>query len=171
MIYKKIQANTKNYDRTRRSRKRIKFIVIHYTGNKNDTAANNGKYFRDTVTKTSAHWFVDRSGQIVRSVPMTRAAYSVGGGLQSQNGGTYYRDCTNVNSISIELCGIACRDGVSEKQLKALKTLVKYVKSKCPNAKYLIRHYDVNGKNCPEPYINKAKWKHLKKDIICKGVI
>lgn len=45
MKIKKMPAH-KSCFHGKRSRKNIKYIVIHYTGNSNDTAANNGKYFR-----------------------------------------------------------------------------------------------------------------------------
>ena len=37
----------------------IRFIVIHYTANKGDTALNNVRYFANNTTGTSAHFFVD----------------------------------------------------------------------------------------------------------------
>lgn len=47
--------------------------------------------------------------------------------------------------------------------MKAARQLVKYIQKKCPNAKTIIRHWDVNGKDCPLPMIGKGnkKWKRL----------
>ena len=37
----------------------IQYIVIHYTGNKGDTAKNNADYFYGGNRQASAHYFVD----------------------------------------------------------------------------------------------------------------
>ena len=39
----------------------IKYIVIHYTANKGDTALNNAKYFENVNRNSSAHYFVDEN--------------------------------------------------------------------------------------------------------------
>jgi len=58
----------------------VKYIVIHYTGNKNDTAENNAKYFANTNTRQAgAHFFVDRKGNIVQSIDIEKTAWAVGG--------------------------------------------------------------------------------------------
>ena len=50
----------------------------------------------------------------------------------------------------------------------AIRELVLYIQKRCPNAKTIIRHWDVNGKACPEPMIGKGnlKWKHLYNKIM-----
>ena len=85
-------------------------------------------------------------------------------------GGRLYGKCTNANSVSIELCD--CLDNAGYKQSLAVRMLVKYIKSECPNAKTIVRHWDVNGKHCPAPMIgkNNLKWKHLKNFINGKRV-
>ena len=40
----KLLAKKISYDSKKRSRKKVKYIVIHYTGNTNDTAKNNADY-------------------------------------------------------------------------------------------------------------------------------
>lgn len=146
----------------------VVYIVIHYTGNVRDTAKNNAKYFATTNTRAAgAHFFVDKKGEVWKSVHMNRVAYSVGGNLYTKLNGaaTYYGKCTNANSISIELCD--CLGNVSWKQMLAVRQLVKHIQRKCPNAKTIIRHWDVNGKECPGPMTgrNNKKWKHLKNKI------
>ena len=145
----------------------VRYIVIHYTGNARDTAKNNAKYFATTNTREAgAHFFVDKKGEIWKSIHMNRVAYAVGGLYSKADGaGFYHRECTNANSISIELCD--CLDDVSWEQMLAVRQLVKHIQSKCPNAKTIIRHWDVNGKECPGPMTgrNNKKWKHLKNKI------
>lgn len=141
----------------------VKYIVIHYTGNKGDTAENNAKYFANANTRQAgAHFFVDKQGEVWKSVKMERTAWAVGGLYSTANGaGSYYEKCTNNNSVSIELCD--CVDGTNWEQMKATKQLVEYIQEKCPNAKTIIRHWDVNGKACPAPMIGTSneKWNRL----------
>lgn len=165
---KRIPAKSVSYDNShKRSRKNIKYIVIHYTGNKGDTAQGNGLYFKNSNTRAAgAHFFVDKAGKIVKSIDMNRTAWSVGGFFTKQNGaGSFYNKCVNSNSVSIELCD--CITGSNTQQKEAVKWLIKYIKKYCPNAKTIIRHWDVNGKSCPAPFIGKSneKWKKFKKDI------
>lgn len=152
----------------KRSPLSVEYIPIHYTGNKGDTAKGNANFFATSNTRQAgAHFFVDKSGEIWSSVPMDRIAYAVGG-LYSKDGGagTYYGKCTNANSVSIELCD--CMKDVSWEQMLAVRKLVKYIQKKCPNAKTIIRHWDVNGKTCPAPMVGKdnPKWKHLHNKIM-----
>lgn len=148
---------------TERALTEIKYIVIHFTGNKGDTAENNGKYFATSNTRQSgAHFFVDKQGKICRSIRLNKIAWSVGGFFTKENGaGTYYQKCTNANSVSIELCD--CLKGASWEQMKATSLLVQYIQRKCPNAKTIIRHWDVNGKQCPGPMTGTGnkKWKRF----------
>lgn len=148
----------------KRSLDAVKYIVIHYTGNKGDTAKNNATFFADSNTRAAgAHFFVDKQGAVYKSVNMNRTAYAVGGKYSLSGGaGTYYGKCTNANSISIELCD--CCKETNWEQMKAARQLVKYIWGKCPNAKTIIRHWDVNGKDCPLPMIGKdnKKWKRLR---------
>lgn len=148
----------------------IKYIVIHYTGNVGDTAKNNVDYFASSNTRQAgAHFFVDKKGEIWKSVNINRIAWSVGGKFTTSNGaGAYYGKCTNANSVSIELCD--CIDGTNWEQMLACRQLVQYIQKKCPNAKTIIRHWDVNGKSCPSPMIgtNNEKW-ILFKRFITKG--
>ena len=85
----------------------IKYIVIHYTANDGDSDEGNANYFANNIVNASAHYFVD-GDSITQSVPDNYVAYSVGGSKYSDanktGGGKFYGICTNINSISIELC-------------------------------------------------------------------
>lgn len=164
----KLLAKPISYDSSKkRSRKDVKYIVIHYTGNNNDTAKNNAVYFANSNTREAgAHFFVGAKGVVYKSINMNRIAWAVGGKYSTSNGaGSYYGKCTNYNSVSIELCD--CVKGYTDKQAKATKELIQYIQKRCSNAKTIIRHWDVNGKQCPLPMVGKdnAMWKKFKKAI------
>ena len=158
IIHKKL-AKSISYG-NKRSLESIKYIVIHYTGNKCDTAKNNADYFANGNTRQAgAHFFVDKQGEIWKSINMNRVAWSVGGKYSLSNGaGTYYGKCTNTNSVSIELCD--CNIKTNTRQKVATRKLVRHIQKKCSNAKTIIRHWDVNGKSCPLPMIgaDNKKW-------------
>ena len=146
----------------------IKYIVIHYTGNKGDTAQNNLDYFANGNTRQAgAHFFVDKKGNVGKSIPMNRTAWAVGGDHRSGRKGeaAYFGKCTNANSVSIELCDMCLK--TNWEQMYATRKLVKYIQSKCPNAKTIIRHWDVNGKDCPAPFTGSGneKWTEFKRFI------
>lgn len=152
----------------KRSLNNIKYIVIHYTGNKGDTALNNLDYFANGNTRQAgAHFFVDKAGKIGKSIAMNRIAWAVGGNHKSGRKGeaVYYQKCTNANSVSIELCDMCVK--TNWEQMLATRKLVKYIQSKCPNAKTVIRHWDVNGKECPAPFVGTSneKWIEFKRFI------
>ena len=147
----------------KRNLKEVKYIVIHFTGNKGDTAKNNADFYAtENAREAGAHFFVDKNAEIWQSIPMERIAWSVGHFFTKDGGAAaYYKKCTNANSVSIELCD--CLKNVSWEQMLAVRELVQYIQKHCPNAKTIIRHWDVNGKECPGPMIGKdnLKWKHL----------
>ena len=51
------------------------------------------------------------------------------------------------------------------KQEAALKYLIKRIRKKCKNANQIIRHYDINGKQCPLRYILPKKWEELRRRL------
>ena len=159
-----IKAKSISYSRIPRSKKNIKGIVIHNTGNDKDTAYNNCYYFGKDGGNTrsaGAHFFIDQEGKIGRSVPMKYSAYSVGNPNGSYAPGTYNNVLNNSNTVSIELCDIMSREP-SEAMLKSLDELVVYIKKYCPNVKYIARHYDVVKKDCPSRYVKDEKaWRIL----------
>ncbi len=153
---------------SKRDLKNIIAVVIHYTGNKGDTAKNNADHFAVSNTRSAgAHIFVDRKGNIAYSIPIEKTAYAVGGRYSTSNGaGAFYGRITNANSVSIELCDCATKDP-SWEQMLACRELYLWLKDQCPNIKHVVRHWDVNGKNCPARLTGKKneKWEHFKNKI------
>lgn len=163
-IFKTNIANKSNYG-GKRNTGNIKYLVYHYTGNDGDTDEGNGKHFHNHIVKASAHYFVD-DDSVTQSVPDNYIAYSVGGGCQS-NHHPLYKVCTNPNSISIEMCD-CYKNGVVEITDKTLENAIEL--GKVLMKKYnisidrVIRHYDVNGKACPNcnNFLNDATWNAFK---------
>lgn len=164
---KTLLANRRNYG-SKRSTSLIKYLVYHYTANDGDTDENNAKYFHNNVVKASAHRFVD-DDSVTISVPDNYVAWHCGGGLQGSKGHTYYKKCTNTNSIGIEMCDTK-RNGKYEVTAKTRanaiaegKELIKKYGIKKEN---VIRHFDVTGKNCPAYFVkDEEAWEKFKDEL------
>ena len=164
---KTLIANRRNYG-IRRSTSLIKYLVYHYTANDGDTDEANAKYFHNNVVKASAHRFVD-DDSVTISVPDNFVAWSVGGGLQGSKGHTYYKKCTNTNSISIEMCD-TIRNGKHEVSAKTRANAIalgrEIIKKYNIPKSHVIRHYDVTGKNCPAYFVRDEKaWEEFKNEL------
>ena len=131
---------------------KVKYIVIHYTGNDGTTAAENVSYFNSGNRGASAHYFVDRSGEIREYCdPAAYYAWHCGGSLESSHH-PLHNICTNRNSIGIEICthNNGGRWEFTAAAVNAAITLTKYLMAKFGiSADHVCRHYDVTGKACP----------------------
>ena len=54
-----IQRKISSFNYSSRNGNSVNYIVLHYTGNKGDTAKNNVDYFYVANRGASAHYFVD----------------------------------------------------------------------------------------------------------------
>lgn len=173
-VYKKRLAHRSNYGAERAFGK-IKYIVIHYTANDGDSDEGNGNYFANNIIKASAHYFVD-GDSVTQSVPDDYIAYSVGDKKYSDcnktGGGKLYGQCTNANSISIELCD-EVRNGKYDFSPATIENAIELTKSLMKkydvDISRVIRHFDVSGKPCPAPFVDNARWKEFKNTIIESG--
>jgi len=148
----------------------IKFITLHFTGNNGDTAKNNADYFANNANlKASAHYFVDEN-IIYQSVKDSDTAWHCGGGLQGAGGAAFYQKCMNSNSFGLELCSRKDANGryyIKPETVKNAIELTKYLMQKynVPITN-IIRHYDVTGKVCPEPFVREPKlWGDFKLNL------
>ena len=145
------------------SGKKNKYIVIHYVGSTGSAEAN-CKYFQNEYRGASAHYFVGHKGEIWQCVEDDCEAWHVGAN-------TYRHPyCRNSNSIGIELCCRKKTDGgwyFTEDTINSTIELVKELMAKynIPISN-VIRHYDVTGKMCPEPYVrDTAAWNTFKASL------
>ena len=147
-----ILAHPINYNSNRRKDSTIKYIVVHYTGNKGDTAINNAKYYAEAQLKISAHFFVWED-TVYRSVPENHAAYAVGLGSRKEpyiKWPSMWKKITNSNSISVEICGSpGSYEGSSNTKDTAAKLVAELLHKFNLRPDCVYRHYDVTGKNCP----------------------
>ena len=157
-------AHRNNYGGNRALSK-IKYLVIHYTGNDGDTDENNGKYFAGSVVKSSAHYFVD-DDSITQSVPDNYIAWHCGGDKYAScaetGGGKRNGQCKNGNSLSIEICDDVRNGKIypSAKTIENALELAALLMAKYNISKNnVIRHFDVTGKLCPAYWVDNAKWK------------
>ena len=129
-----------------------KYIVIHYTGNINDSAKNNADYFGRCNRNASAHYFVD-DNEIYQVVEDYNASWHCGDGNNRYG-------INNYNSIGIEMCGTD-NGNISEKTVQNTLELTKYLMKKYNiDADHVVRHYDASRKNCPSAFSsnNWARW-------------
>ena len=65
-----------NFNTSKRQKKNIKYIIIHYTGMKNELTAINR--LTDHKSKVSAHYFIKKNGKILNLVPDLYEAWHAG---------------------------------------------------------------------------------------------
>ena len=153
----KRNITTKNFDIG--SINRIKYIVVHFTANNGDTAYGNTNYSK-SYRGASAHYFVDENG-IYQSIEDKNIAWHCGAKKYKHS------TCRNSNSLGVELCSrknskgnFYFMDKTVDNAVELIKMLI--IKYNVPIAN-VIRHYDVTGKNCPEPFVkNIEAWQNFK---------
>ena len=145
-----VYAHTSNYTKGRKQL--IKYIVVHYTANDGDTARNNGNYFSQPNRNASAHYFVDEN-EIIQSVKDTDTAWHCGAKSYK------HELCRNDNSIGIEICSEKDEQGkyyINESTQNNTIELIKQLMQKYDiSIENVLRHYDITGKLCPEPFVKK----------------
>ncbi len=159
--YYEIPAHISNYTKGRKQN--IKYIVVHYTANDGDTARNNGNYFSQPNRNASAHYFVDEN-EIIQSVKDTDTAWHCGAKSYK------HELCRNDNSIGIEMCSEKDNNGqyyinqaTQNRTIRLIKVLMKQYNIPIEN---VLRHFDVTGKICPEPFVkNQVQWLDFKKRL------
>lgn len=144
----------------------IEWIVVHYLGVPNADNHNlwGGGY--------GGHFYVSRSGEVYQTAdPRTDVLWHCGGGLQGSSGHTYHGICTNYNSIGIEngVCADTSSRSLSgdsslwyfttETQNSLVWLVSKLMSEYNIDSSHVIRHYDVTGKTCPNPYVKNNKYK------------
>ena len=157
-----MQINKKQivYNRTKRT-DRIKYIVVHDTGN-TDSGANaerHYRYFNGGNRGSSADIFVDDTQALQVNDYHTYYSWHCGDGH-----GKY--GITNNNSVGVEMC--INSDGDYDKAFANTVEVVKQLMSELNiDAAHVVRHYDASRKNCPASFSgnNWAKWLEFKRRL------
>lgn len=154
------------------SASRIRYIVIHYVGALGGAKAN-CQYYAGGDRSASAHYFVGFDGEIWQSVEDADIAWHCGASSYKHG------ECRNANSIGIEMCvrkqntaslGATDKDWYFENEtVEAAVELTRCLMEKYGvPASNVIRHYDVTGKVCPNPYVYNTMghtWEEFKRKI------
>lgn len=146
----------------------IKYIVIHYTGNKGDTAKANCVYYQRPNIGASAHYYVDEN-EIWQSVRETDKAWHCG---KRKTGKYYHPECRNSNSIGVEMCS-GWKNGeyyIPEATQRRAAAFVKTLMAKYGiDIDHVVRHYDVTHKSCPRPFVKHPEQWTAFKALLTKG--
>tara|TARA_B100000963_G_scaffold109024_1_gene94891 strand:+ start:7959 stop:8687 length:729 start_codon:yes stop_codon:yes gene_type:complete len=150
-----------NFSLPKRSKKIIKFIIIHYTGMRKEL--DSIKRLQNFSSKVSSHYLIKKNGEISILVPELYAAWHAGFS-QWKN----YKNL-NKNSIGIEITNPGHQFGYknfSRKQIFSLKKLLKYlikkfkIKKKC-----ILGHSDISPDRKKDPG-EKFPWDKLAKSSL-----
>jgi len=148
-----------NFSLPKRSKKRIKFIIIHYTGMKKETDAI--KRLQDPKFKVSSHYLIKKNGEILNLVPDRYEAWHAG--VSSWK----YFKFLNKNSIGIEITNPGHKYGYrkfSSKQILSLKKLLNFLTKKYRIKKnYILGHSDISPGRKKDPG-EKFPWEMLAKN-------
>lgn len=142
----------------------IKYIVMHYTANDGDTDEGNAHYFQGAGRRASAHYFVDEDS-VTRPSATTNAH-----ALRRRSRGVQLHPlrgiCMNRNSLGVEMCSdiVGGKYTITPQTVDRAVELVKYLMAKYGiDVDHVVRHYDVTGKLCPEPWVrDESLWRKFK---------
>jgi N-acetylmuramoyl-L-alanine amidase len=158
MGIKMTSSYSPNFSLNKRSKKKIKFIIIHYTGMKAESAAINR--LQDPSSKVSSHYYIKNNGNILNLVPDLYEAWHAG--LSNWKNFKSLNKC----SIGIEITNPGHQYGYknfSKKQILSLKKLLNYlIKRYEINLKCVLGHSDISPERKKDPG-EKFPWKILSK--------
>ena len=147
-----------NFGLPKRKKNKIKFIIIHYTGMKKETAAI--KRLCNPATKVSSHYFIKKNGEILNLIPDLYEAWHAGK--------SKWKNYNSLNkySIGIEIHNSGHNyfcENYSSNQIRSLKILLKnLMKNYKVKNKNILGHSDISPDRKKDPG-EKFPWKDLSK--------
>ena len=152
-----------NFNIPKRSKKKIKFIILHYTGMRNESLAI--KRLCDPKANVSSHYFIKKNGNILQLVPDLYEAWHAGKSSWKKN------NYLNKTSIGIEIHNPGhdyIYENFSAKQINSLKKLLSnLVKIYKIDKKNILGHSDIAPNRKKDPG-EKFPWKDLSKIKLAK---
>jgi len=175
MVLKTTLNYSPSFDSKKRTSKQIKFIIFHYTGMKNESAAINR--LTNIQSEVSCHYLIKNNGEIVKLVPDLYIAWHAG-----KSSWRNYKSL-NKNSIGIEITNPGHKINYkkfSKKQILSLLKLSKFLIKKYKiNSENILGHSDITperkkdpGEKFPWEYLSKNKiglWHKLKKQELVRN--
>ena len=121
-----------NFNSKKREKKKIKYLIFHYTGMKTDKLAI--KKLSNPNSNVSCHFYITSSGKLIQMVPELYIAWHAGK--------SYWKKDKSLNSTSlgIEISNPGHEHGYKKFNKNQIKSLIKI-------SKYLIKKYNINKKN------------------------
>ena len=161
MAKKTLINYSSNFYPVKRNKKKIKFLIFHYTGMKKESAAI--KKLTKIQSEVSSHYLIKNNGEIVTLVPDLYIAWHAG--VSSwKNYSTL-----NKHSIGIEICNPGHQFNYkrfSKKQINSLLKLSKYLIKKYKiDPKNILGHSDIAPSRKKDPG-EKFPWQYLAKNKI-----
>ncbi len=145
-----------NFSLPKRPKKKIKFVIIHYTGMRKETEAI--KRLCDPKAKVSSHYFITNNGNILNLVPDLYEAWHAG-----ESSWKGFKSL-NKYSIGIEINNPGHENGYkkfSKKQIFSLMKLLKYLKKQYKiNKTNILGHSDISPDRKKDPG-EKFPWRYL----------
>ena len=150
-----------SFNTTKRRKKKIKFIIFHYTGMKDESAAINK--LTNIKFEVSSHYLIKKSGEIITMVPDLYIAWHAG----KSSWGSF--KSLNKDSIGIEITNSGHEfnyNKFSKKQIISLLKLSKFLIKKYKiNPKNILGHSDIAPERKKDPG-EKFPWNYLAKKKI-----
>ena len=147
-----------NFSLPKRSKKMIKFIVIHYTGMKSESSAI--KKLCDAKSNVSSHYYIKYNGDILQLVPELYKAWHAGKSTWKNY------NSINKHSIGIEISNPGHQYNYKKytrQQITSLKKLLKYLMKKYNiKRQAILGHSDIAPDRKKDPG-EKFPWNELAK--------
>ncbi len=151
-----------NFYPKKRKHHDIKFIILHYTGMKNDTKSI--KKLTDNKSSVSCHYYIDKNGKTIVMVPNLYIAWHAGKSKWKRF------KSLNKSSIGIEISNPGHQFGYrkfNRKQLNSLKKILNFlIKEYKINFKNILGHSDISPLRKKDPG-EKFPWNYLAKKKLC----
>ena len=152
-----------NFSLPKRSKKKIIFIIIHYTGMKNELEAI--KRLCDYRSNVSSHYFIKNNGEILNLVPDLYVAWHAG-----KSSWKRYK-FLNKFSIGIEISNPGHEHGYkkfNKTQISSLISVLKYLQKKYGiKSQNILGHSDIAPNRKKDPG-EKFPWRKLANKNLCQ---